>query len=98
MKVYLAGPDVFRLDVTAWAESCRTLCVERGLVALLPGDSSETTAAGIDGVGPLSARKRPTPCSRMALYRWLLSVRSGWAMAHSKVVAHSNVPYCPLGV
>ena len=47
MKVYLAGPDVFRLDVTAWAASCRALCAERGLVALLPSDSTETTAAGI---------------------------------------------------
>lgn len=47
MKVYLAGPDVFRLDVVTWAEFSRALCAERGLAALLPIDGAETTAQGI---------------------------------------------------
>lgn len=47
MKIYLAGPDVFRPDVLEWAEVSRALCTERGLVPLLPIDGAETTAEGI---------------------------------------------------
>ena len=47
MKVYIAGPDVFRLDVEAWAASARALCAARGLTALLPIDGLESTAEGI---------------------------------------------------
>lgn len=47
LKVYLAGPDVFRPDALAWAAAARALCVERGLVPLLPLDGTETTAEGI---------------------------------------------------
>lgn len=47
MKVYLAGPDVFRQDALQWAEAARALCAARGLTALVPLDGEDVTAAGI---------------------------------------------------
>ena len=47
MNIYLAGPDVFRPDALAWAESARRLLAAAGHRALIPLDSEETTAAGI---------------------------------------------------
>lgn len=47
MKLYLAGPDVFRPDAAQWADRVRTLCREAGHEALVPLDGVETTAAGI---------------------------------------------------
>ena len=43
MEIYLAGPDVFRLDVTAWADSARETCKRYGFEPLIPTDSGETT-------------------------------------------------------
>lgn len=53
MKIYLAGPDVFRPDVDEWAAEARALCVRYGFEPLLPVDHSETSperifAANID--------------------------------------------------
>ena len=45
MKIYLAGPDVFRPDVAEWAESVRELCRRYGFEPLLPVDHSEKTPA-----------------------------------------------------
>jgi nucleoside 2-deoxyribosyltransferase len=42
MKIYLAGPDVFRPDVTEWATSVRELCRRYGFEPLLPVDHKET--------------------------------------------------------
>ena len=42
MKIYLAGPDVFRPDVNAWAVSARELCRRYGFDPLLPIDHGET--------------------------------------------------------
>lgn len=42
MKIYLAGPDVFRPDVADWAESARELCRRYGFEPLLPVDHQET--------------------------------------------------------
>ncbi|MCK9389197.1 MAG: nucleoside 2-deoxyribosyltransferase [Sulfuritalea sp.] len=42
MKIYLAGPDVFRPDVEAWANSARELCRQYGFEALTPLDHCET--------------------------------------------------------
>ena len=42
MKIYLAGPDVFRPDVSTWAESVRELCLRYGFEPLLPVDHCET--------------------------------------------------------
>lgn len=42
MKIYLAGPDIFRPDVHAWVEVARELCRQHGLEALPPLDHGET--------------------------------------------------------
>ena len=42
MKIYLAGPDVFRPDVAVWAVSARELCHRYGFEPLLPIDHHET--------------------------------------------------------
>ena len=42
MKIYLAGPDIFRPDVETWAASCRELCRRYGFEPLLPIDHGET--------------------------------------------------------
>ena len=47
MKLYLAGPDVFRPDAMAWAAEGRQLCAALGYTALIPLDGVETTALGI---------------------------------------------------
>jgi nucleoside 2-deoxyribosyltransferase len=47
MKVYLAGPDVFRPDARVWAEEARALCTACGVEALVPLDGGASTAAGI---------------------------------------------------
>ncbi len=47
MKIYLAGPDVFRPDALAWAERARAACAAAGHQALVPLDGVETTATGI---------------------------------------------------
>lgn len=47
MKIYLAGPDIFRPDVEAWAESARSLCRRYGFEPLLPLDHSEVEAGRI---------------------------------------------------
>jgi nucleoside 2-deoxyribosyltransferase len=47
MKIYIAGPDVFRPDVAQWASEVRTLCVAHGHHALIPLEGGETTAQGI---------------------------------------------------
>lgn len=47
MKLYLAGPDVFRPDALAWAEAARMLCAAWGHEALIPLDGVETTPEGI---------------------------------------------------
>jgi nucleoside 2-deoxyribosyltransferase len=47
MKIYFAGPDVFRPDAAAWADSVRELCLQHGFEALTPLDHLETTPAAI---------------------------------------------------
>ncbi|MHB1428359.1 MAG: nucleoside 2-deoxyribosyltransferase [Rhodocyclaceae bacterium] len=42
MKIYLAGPDVFRPDVLEWAASARAICRRHGCEPLLPIDHGET--------------------------------------------------------
>jgi nucleoside 2-deoxyribosyltransferase len=44
MKIYLAGPDVFRPDVHEWAETARATCSRYGYEALIPIDHGETEA------------------------------------------------------
>ena len=47
MKLYLAGPDVFRPDVLQWAKDVRALCRREGHEALIPLDGRKTEAVGI---------------------------------------------------
>ena len=47
MKLYLAGPDVFRADVQAWADEARALCRAHGHEALVPLDGDATSASEI---------------------------------------------------
>ncbi len=47
IRIYLAGPDVFRPDARKWADDASALLARHGQEALLPLDSGETTASGI---------------------------------------------------
>jgi nucleoside 2-deoxyribosyltransferase len=47
MKLYIAGPDVFRPDAPAWAAGVRALCSDAGHEALIPLDGAEIGAEGI---------------------------------------------------
>ena len=47
MKIYLAGPDVFRPDALAHFAAARQWLAEQGHQALIPLDNEESTAAGI---------------------------------------------------
>jgi nucleoside 2-deoxyribosyltransferase len=47
MKLYVAGPDVFRPDALQWAENVRALCRLEGHQALIPLDTTEDTAVGV---------------------------------------------------
>jgi nucleoside deoxyribosyltransferase len=40
MKIYFAGPDVFRTDYGSVAEKIKSLSKERGIVPLIPGDGN----------------------------------------------------------
>ncbi len=40
MKIYLAGPDVFRPDALAYGEHLKRLCREHGLTGLYPLDTA----------------------------------------------------------
>ena len=47
MKLYLAGPDVFRPNAAEWAAQVRVLCRKRGHEALIPLDGGQSTAVEI---------------------------------------------------
>lgn len=47
MRIYLAGPDVFRPDVIDWAAQVRRRLAEHGHQALIPIDGEATSAHGI---------------------------------------------------
>lgn len=47
MKIYVAGPDVFRHNAAELAAAARMLLESRGHAPLLPADNEETTAEGI---------------------------------------------------
>lgn len=42
MKIYLAGPEVFRSDVQDWIANARDICRQHGFEALTPLDHGET--------------------------------------------------------
>jgi len=47
MKIYIAGPDVFRPDAHDWAIEVHAICLAHGHQALIPLDVEETSASGI---------------------------------------------------
>jgi len=47
MKLYIAGPDVFRPDALQWAENVRALCRQEGHQALIPLDERQDSASGL---------------------------------------------------
>lgn len=47
MKIYFAGPDIFRPDAQEWAREVRQLCTARGHRALIPLESEQTAPADI---------------------------------------------------
>jgi nucleoside 2-deoxyribosyltransferase len=47
MRVYIAGPEIFRPDAPNWAASVRTLLARHGHQALIPLDGEDVSAAGI---------------------------------------------------
>ena len=47
MKLYLAGPDLFRPDVQEWAERVSALCRREGHQALIPLDGTRIDAGDI---------------------------------------------------
>ncbi|MDA8092450.1 MAG: nucleoside 2-deoxyribosyltransferase [Betaproteobacteria bacterium] len=47
MKIYFAGPDIFRPDVAQWVIETRALCERFGHTALLPTDCAETEPGAI---------------------------------------------------
>mgnify|MGYP001050336396 FL=1 len=48
MKIYLAGPDVFRPDARAHGERLKALCACHGFEGLFPLDASVPPAAGAE--------------------------------------------------
>ena len=47
LRVYLAGPDIFRPDAAVWAASAHELLAAHGHQALIPLDGEQITASGI---------------------------------------------------
>ena len=47
LRVYLAGPDIFRPDADGWAAAARELLAAHGLQALIPIDGDQVSASGI---------------------------------------------------
>lgn len=76
MKLYLAGPDVFRQDATAWAEDARALCAKYGHTALIPLDGIETTARGIYQSNIDLIRSSDTVLANLYSFRGYASRRS----------------------
>jgi nucleoside 2-deoxyribosyltransferase len=60
MKLYLAGPDVFRPDAAAWAGRVRELCRAAGHEALIPLDDDIPATAAPSTAATCSASPRPT--------------------------------------
>lgn len=47
MKIYLAGPDIFRPRAGAWVDEARALCRRHGFEALTPFDHGQTSPRAI---------------------------------------------------
>jgi nucleoside 2-deoxyribosyltransferase len=91
MKLYLAGPDVFRPDALAWAEAARALCARFGHRALVPLDNEETTAGGIYRANIALIRSADAVVANLNPFRGLepdsgTCVEVGFALALEKPV------------
>jgi len=98
MKIYLAGPDVFRPDVVAWAAEARQLCAAASHQALLPVDASETSAAGIYHANIALLRSADAVLANLEAFRGCepdsgTCVEVGFALALGKPV----IGYLPSG-
>jgi nucleoside 2-deoxyribosyltransferase len=69
MKIYLAGPDVFRPDVLEWAEFARETCHRYGYEALIPIDSGETDAQRIFQANLVMIRKAQIVVANLNAFR-----------------------------
>lgn len=69
MKLYFAGPDVFRPDALAWAAAARALCARHGHEALLPLDGDATTASEIYAANVAMIRRADAVLARLSSFR-----------------------------
>jgi nucleoside 2-deoxyribosyltransferase len=69
LKIYLAGPDVFRPDVLAWAETARELCRQYGFEPLLPIDHGETDPGRICEANLMLIRKAQIVVANLDSFR-----------------------------
>ena len=69
MKIYLAGPDIFRPDVLEWAEAARSLCRQYGFDPLLAVDLKETEPAKIFEANLDLIRKAQIVCANLDPFR-----------------------------
>ncbi len=69
MKLYLAGPDVFRTDAREWAAAARALCRRFGHDALVPLDSDAKDAASIYAANVAMIRAADAVLANLAEFR-----------------------------
>lgn len=91
MRVYIAGPDVFRPDAQSWAESIRTLLIRHGHQALIPLDGEEVAAAGIYRTNVEMIRSADAVLANLNPFRGHepdsgTCFEVGWAVAQGKPV------------
>ena len=91
LRVYLAGPDIFRPDAVAWAASARELLAAHGLQALIPIDGEESTASGIYHANLEMIRSADVVLANLNAFRGVepdsgTCFEVGFAAAHGKTV------------
>jgi len=69
MKLYLAGPDVFRTDAIEWAAAARALCRLFGHEPLVPLDGEAQDAAGIYAANIAMIRAADAVIANLAEFR-----------------------------
>jgi nucleoside 2-deoxyribosyltransferase len=98
MKLYLAGPDVFRVDALAWAAEARAQCERFGHQAIIPLDGEAPDAAGIYAANIAMIDAADAVLANLAPFRGAESdsgtcFEVGFAIARGKPV----VGYLPSG-
>lgn len=100
MKIYIAGPDIFRPDALNWAEETRALCAEHGHEALLPMDGDAQTPKEIFHANISLLRSADVIIANLNPFRGAepdsgTCVEAGYALALGKQVIgymHSTIP------